>query len=132
MAEKVQPIHRGNYPYGHVGHNLTPGMDHEMQREDAVGYSTDMEMLTGGVLADAMACGGPEVGNPRDRDPMGEEYNPLTWDASMGMPTGSIGGGQMAGDGGSEGDRGVESTKQGGNMAMSPQVYSKYSKRGDY
>ena len=126
-----QKINRGNESYG-GGHNLTPGMDHEQQRKDAAGYSTSVDMVTGGMLCDAMAGGGPEVGNPRDRDPMGEEYNPLTWDSTMGMPTGSIGGGQMAGDGGNAGDREVESTKQGGDMAMAPQVYSRYSKRGDF
>lgn len=105
--------------------NHTPGMDHEQQRRDAAGWSTGIEMVTGGVLCDAMHNGGMEVGNPRDLDPMSEEYNPLTYGDSI-IPAPATGGGM------GDGTRNVESTKQGGNMAMAPQVYSKYQKRGDY
>ena len=122
MAE--ERIFKGAYPYGRPV-NHTPGMDHEQQRRDAAGYSTSEEMVTGGILCNALDNGGMEVGNPRDLDPMSEEYHPLTYGDSI-MPAPASGGGM------GDGTRNVESTKQGGSMAMAPQVYSKYQKRGDF
>src|SRR5271165_1960871 len=87
MAEK---INRGNVQPGSVGHNLEPGMNHEQQRKDAAGYSTDLDMLTGGILCDAMMGGGPEVGNAYDKDPLGENRHMVTFTDEV-MPEGGMG-----------------------------------------
>ena len=58
---------------------MTPGMDEGQAQKDRGGFRTEVEYLTGGTSYDADEGGGPEVGNPYDVDPMGEEYHGVTY-----------------------------------------------------
>ena len=60
-------------------HNLTPGMDDAQAREDATGYTTTVEMLTGGVSEQWDVGGGPVVGLAYDQDELGEDREMVTW-----------------------------------------------------
>ncbi len=52
-----------------------PGMDDGQAQKDRGGFDTTVEQLTGhGPQKDFLDGGGPQVGNPYDDDPMGEEY----------------------------------------------------------
>ena len=57
-----------------------PGMDDQQAALDRKGYTTTVDMVTGKGMVVAMNdMGGPEVGNPYCEDPMGEEYNAVTF-----------------------------------------------------
>lgn len=67
MAERVQ----------------APGMDDSQAQSDRVGWTrTQASVLGPGEPRDYQAMAGPEVGNQYDRDPMGEEYEAVTYTAS--------------------------------------------------
>jgi len=59
---------------------LTPGMNPgQMESDRKKGWHTTPNMLTEGEHHDLFDGGGPEVGNPYDIDPMGEEYHDVTF-----------------------------------------------------
>ena len=58
---------------------MTPGMDENQAQQDRGGFRTKIEYLTGGVSYNWDDGGGPEVGNPYDGDPMGENYQAVTY-----------------------------------------------------
>lgn len=60
--------------------NIEPGMDDPQAATDRKGFVIGMDMVTGkGMVAAANDGGGPSVGSNYDTDPMGEEYNPVTF-----------------------------------------------------
>lgn len=55
------------------------GMDEEAMKKDRSGFSTTVQMVTGGQFEDALIDIGAEVGNPYDCDELGEEYEGITY-----------------------------------------------------
>lgn len=60
--------------------NQNPGMDEAQAQKDRGGFHIESEMTTGGksISHDELPHG-PEVGNPYDGDPLGEEYEAVTF-----------------------------------------------------
>lgn len=60
--------------------NLNPGMNDEQAQRDRNGWETTADIVRG-VPQMMHFCdqSGPEVGNPYDTDPMGEEYGAVTF-----------------------------------------------------
>ena len=52
-----------------------PGMDEAQAQKDRQGFTTTVEMITGGMKKMVGDGTGPEVGNQYDTDPLGEERN---------------------------------------------------------
>lgn len=97
-----------------------PGMDDPQAAMDRRGFVITDEMVTGKGRVVAMNDGGgPEVGNPYDCDPMGEEYEPLAYPASE--P--DWGGASMAPSATME-----RKTTAGNEVASAPQNRTSYSK----
>lgn len=55
------------------------GMDEEQMKKDRSGYTTTVQMVTGGQFEAALTDIGAEVGNPYDCDELGEEYEGITY-----------------------------------------------------
>jgi len=59
------------------------GMSEEDRKKDSSGWKTTVEMVTGGTFDNALTPTpdkkGAEVGNPYDGDPMGEDYEGVTY-----------------------------------------------------
>lgn len=97
---------------------LEPGMNDEQAQADRHGWRTTVGMVTGqGELEGALECGGPEVGNPYDVDPLGEDYKPVTYPTNIAMPPGKIGGAAPSGEM-------PMRSSGGGTVATAPQNYS--------
>jgi hypothetical protein len=60
-------------------YNPNPGMNEAQEKKDRAGFHTTVENVTGGETKDVGDGCGPEVGNPYDGDPMGEEYAGVTY-----------------------------------------------------
>jgi len=56
-----------------MGKTREPGMDESQAQMDREGFTTSVEMITGGVKKMVGDMSGPEVGNQYDLDPLGEE-----------------------------------------------------------
>jgi hypothetical protein len=63
-------------------YNWGIGMNDDVAYNDRSGYTTSVEMVTGGQAADWYCFGGLEVGNQYDLDPMGEERQKTTFEES--------------------------------------------------
>jgi len=106
-------------------YNWSPGMNDELQYSDRAGYTTSMEMLTGGVPEDWDMFSGPEVGNQYDLDPMSEERSMTTFSQTDPMAKGMIG--MMATEGApmQEGETRLEGPGGKKVNLSSPQTYNR-------
>jgi hypothetical protein len=100
-----------------------PGMDDAQAQEDRHGWKTSVDMVTGkGRLAYFCDGAGPEVGNQYDPDPMGEEYNAVTYGGEPGPHGKAV----------STPSALQEERSSGGRMvATAPQNYSRVGGKGD-
>lgn len=114
----------------------TEGMNDDLAYSDRAGWTTSMEMLTGGVAHDWTDFGSLEVGNQYDLDAMGEERSMTTFAEGDGPMAKSHIGMMSMEDGAGMQDNANYSTLSGPGgkkVAMAPQNYNnvgKMSKNG--
>ncbi len=105
-------------------YNWEPGMNDDVMLSDRAGYTTSVEMLTGGAPHEWDMFGGPEVGNQYDLDPMGEERGMTTFSMDDPKANGHIG--MMAAEGGASRDGGSPAMTVGGKSTdLAPQTYNR-------
>lgn len=104
-------------------YNLEPGMNDDLAYEDRAGFCTSIEMLTTGSPQDWNDFSGPEVGNPYDMDPMGEERTMMTFGADS-KALGHIGEAATEAGGHQEG-AGAATTTGGKSTHLAPQNYNR-------
>ena len=98
-----------------------PGMDDDQAQEDRKGWKIPSGMPTGDNEVRAYSDGGgPEVGNPYDLDPMGEEYHPVTY-ADSSEAKGQMGSGR---GGATPSEQQPRKTADGKKVASAPQNYT--------
>jgi len=104
-------------------YNLEPGMNDELAYSDRAGWTTSVEMLTGGATMNWDELGGPEVGNQYDLDVMGEDRSMTTFSSGIPMAKGRIGEMSAAG---APGMQPTVSTTPGGKKVdlSAPQTYN--------
>jgi hypothetical protein len=74
-----------------VKYNWGYGMNDDVAYNDRSGFTTSVEMVTGGVAEDFAVFGSLEVGNQYDLDPMGEERSKTTFSEGDPMAMGMVG-----------------------------------------